>query len=215
MKMRTTRSAVLFTALSVGLFGASLFAGAGSLVFVEGQLGLHHGFGLAAWSVVWGVLGCTGVLIAGRIAFGRWLAVPRGGIGLAAIGIALAALVENLLYAWSVARYGRFEPDFIGESTLLFATLVALAVAGLALRVAPAAALAAARIAMLAAAAATVLIVAFNLPGLADGIGADSWPLAIAIGCAGLYALGVVALALRRLRRGEGGQPPVQSARTR
>jgi len=41
-------------------------------------------------------------------------------------------------------------------------------------------------------------IVLSNVPGLSDGIGDESWPLAIWVGLSGLYALGVAGLAIRR-----------------
>lgn len=42
------------------------------------------------------------------------------------------------------------------------------------------------------------IIVLSNLTGLADGIGVDSWPLAICVGLSGLYAFVTGGLVLRR-----------------
>jgi hypothetical protein len=48
------------------------------------------------------------------------------------------------------------------------------------------------------------VIVGSNLPGLRDGIAAESWPLAIWVGLSGMYALVVTGLVVRRaVSRGE------------
>ena len=53
---------------------------------------------------------------------------------------------------------------------------------------------------VLLASSLTVVIVAANVPGLADGIDPESWPLAVWLAISGLYAASVTILSIRQAR---------------
>ncbi len=160
-------------------------------------------FDLALFLILFGVLGMLGVLIAGHLALGRWLDVRAGDIVLPSAGIALAVAEELALHEWAEASVGYYDSDFIGWTAGLSFTLVALAVARFGVAVAPEAVAAAPRIFAQLAAVLVIFIVLTNVPELGNGIGPHSWPIAILIGAAGLYAVAAVGIGLaRRWRNG-------------
>jgi hypothetical protein len=120
------------------------------------------------------------------------------GVGIAAIGIALSAIVHFVLQEWQIARFGLPEPELVGWTAGLFAVLVGLSVAAFGAFIAPKQVVHWPLAAALVGAAGVGLIVLANLPGLSDGIADDSWPLAVWVGISALYALGTADLAVRR-----------------
>jgi hypothetical protein len=185
---------VAWTAVSLGFFVASAFA-----IFVVNMLvrlfiNVPHLVAMAEWSLVWGGLSTLGVVVAGRLAFGRVPRVSATAIILASIGIVLSAIVHVVLQQWAVARFGFYDPEFVWWTAGLFAVLIGLATSAFGVFVAPPGAANWPLAFALAGAAAVAFIVLGNLPGLRDGIESGSWPLAIWLGISGLYAA-VIALA--------------------
>ena len=198
----TPARAVGWALLSAVLLVAPLFVVLPVVGYLEGSLGVSHALGLAAWSVVWGTLSIIGVFLAGRAAFGRWLSVTPAAVLFAALGIATSAHVNVAMYEWSVGRFGYYDLDFVRWTAGLFAVLIALAVATFGVHVAPRTALIWPAVAAAVAGVLSIVVIASNLPGLGDGIGADSWPLAFAIAGAAAYtALSLGAVARRAFGR--------------
>jgi hypothetical protein len=184
--------------LSFSVFVAALFATLPILAIVNwfGELG--HLTEMAAWSLVWGGLSVIGVLVAARLAFGAWLPLHPVGVSFAAIGIALSAIVHVVLQQWEIARFGVPEAEYVGWTAGLFAVLIGLAAAVFGTFVAPKPVILWPLSAVLLGATGVAFIVLTNMPGLADGIADDSWPLAFWVGVSGLYALVAATLAIRR-----------------
>jgi hypothetical protein len=153
---------------------------------------------MAAWSVVCGGLSLLGVLVAGRLAFDAWLPLHPMGLTIAAVGVALSAIVHVVLQQWAIGRFGVPEAEYVGWTAGLFAVLIGLAVAAVGAFLAPRQAIGWPLSAVLLGAAGVAFVLLTNVPGLNDGIGDDSWPLAIWVGLSGLYAVGVAAFVIRR-----------------
>jgi len=190
----------VWAGLSIGLFGAASLGVFPVVAMVRLQVDTSHAAQMALWSVVWAALGCVGVLAAGRVAFGGWLRVPLSAAAIAGIGTVLSVGVNLELQEWAVGRYGYADPDFIGLTAGLFAVLVGLAVAAFGVFVAPRGFAAWPLTFQLFGTALTALVLLSNVPGLADGIGPDSWPLAIWLGISGLYAAGAALASIIRAR---------------
>jgi hypothetical protein len=139
-----------------------------------------------------------GVLVAARLVLGTWLQPPRVAVGIAVVGIALSAVVNVVLQQWEMTRFGITEPELVGPTAGLFAVLIGLAVAGFSAFVAPRRLIGWPLGAVVLAFAGVAIVVLSNLPGLANGIPAESWPLAIWVGLSGVYAVVVTALVVRR-----------------
>jgi hypothetical protein len=189
----TVLSLVLFVAAAFGVFPVSMVL----RLFVE----TTHALDMTLWSVVWASLAALGVLVAARIVFGTWPRVGPGAGAVVAIGTALSVGTHLTLQSWAEARFGYYDPDFIGWTAGLFAILVGLATAALGVMVAPRGAAAWPLAFVLLGSAGVAFVLAGNLPGLADGLAPDSWPLAAWLGASGLYAAGVTAASLVRTRR--------------
>jgi hypothetical protein len=193
----TLARGLAWTLLSFGALAAALVA----VLPVAGMLELSHAEELAVYSLVWGGLSCVGITLAARLAFGGWPAVTAWAVLVGAMGLALSASEHVLLYHWMNATIGIYDPEYAWWTGGLFAILVGLAAATFGLLIAPRGAVAWPASAVVIGALLTALIVLSNLPGALDGsIRAESWPLAIAIGASGLYAVGCMALAVMRLR---------------
>jgi hypothetical protein len=187
-----------WAALSFSGFVASFFAVLPFIVAIQLVWDAPHLAQMGAWSLIWGVLSVLGVLVAARLAFGAWLRPRPIGVALAAVGIGLSAVLNVALQQWEIARFGITEPELVGLTAGLFAVLVGLSVAAFGAFLVPRR-LMGWPLAMVALGFAGVaIIVLSNLPGLADGIATGSWPLAICVGLAGLYALATGGLVLRR-----------------
>jgi hypothetical protein len=121
----------------------------------------------------------------------RHLIAPAAGVGVA-IGVELA------LHEWARLSTGYYDWDFIGWTAGLSFSVVLVAVTWFGVTVAPRGATAPARIGLGLSAALVLLIVLSNVPDLGDGIGPHSWPLAVLVGLAAIYAIGAAITALRK-----------------
>jgi hypothetical protein len=187
-----------WAALSFVFFLAALLAVLPLIAAVRLVWDAPHLAQMAAWSPTWGILAVVGVLVAARLALGAWLQPPPGAIAVAAVGIALSAIVNVVLLQWETARFGYIEPDMVGPTAGLFAVLIGLAVAGFGALVAPRRLIGWPLAAVLLGFIGVATIVGSNVPGLANGIAPESWPLAIWVGLSGIYALVVAGTAVRR-----------------
>ena len=195
----TPSRGLTWAALSFVFFLAALFAVLPVIAAVELVWDAPHLAQMAVWSPVWGILAVLGVLVAARLALGAWLRPPTVAVGIAAVGIALSAVVNVVLQQWEVTRFGITEPELVGPTAGLFAVLIGLAVAGFGALLAPRRLLGWPLAAVGLGFVGVAIIVASNVPGLADGIGAESWPLAIWVGLSGVYALVVAGLVIGRV----------------
>lgn len=166
------------------------------------QLGVPHGMGLGIWALAWVLATGMLALLAARIVFGSWPTVGAAAWLILLLGAVVSAANLWVLVDWAIARYGASDPDYIGPTMGLFAVVAAMAVVGFGVQVAPRSAVWAPFIAAIGGVVLAISIIATNIPGLADGIGRDSWPLAGATLAAALYIGGVGVVSLVRLRRG-------------
>jgi hypothetical protein len=195
-----TWAALSFTGFVASLFAVLPFVFAMKLVWDAPHLAQ-----MGAWSVIWGVLSLLGVLVAARLVFGAWLRPRPLGVGIAAVGIALSAILNVVLLQWETTRFGYIEPEMVGLTAGLFAVLIGLSVAAFGAFVVPKR-LIGWPLAMVALGFVGVaIIVLSNIPGLKNGIPTESWPLAICIGLSGVYALIAGGLVVRRAFDGSGG----------
>jgi hypothetical protein len=194
----TPSRGLTWAALSFVFFLAALFAVLPVIAAVQLVWDAPHLAQMAVWSPVWGILSVLGVLVAARLVLGTWLQPPRVAVGIAAVGIALSAVVNVVLQQWEMTRFGITEPELVGPTAGLFAVLIGLAVAGFSSFVAPRRLIGWPLGAVVLAFAGVAIVVLSNLPGLANGIANESWPLAIWVGLSGVYAVVVTALVVRR-----------------
>jgi hypothetical protein len=200
------RGPVVWVALSLTAY----LAGSLGIFVVNAVVGafgnISQTFEMAEWSVVWGALALAGVLFAGRLAFGRWLRVGVLAVAVALPGVFLSATLNAVLEQWATARFGVMDADYIGSTAGLFAVLIGVAVAGFGVYVAPRHAVGWPLGFVVVGFAMTAVILAANLPGLADGIDPESWPLAIWLGISGIYAA-IVTIACALRARGPAATP--------
>lgn len=187
----------------------STLVGLGLLAFAEPQA---DGVGLALWSLVWGVLSALVVVVAARPLLGTGLRAGAGALAVLGGGLIVASMTQYTLYEWVVAKFGYYDPEYIGWTVALPGAVVAVAVAGFAAWASPRPADAPPPLIALALGAAGVgFIVLSNVGGLADGIRPSSVPLAIMVGAAGIFTFGLAAITFdRRLRvasAGAGNRP--------
>ena len=187
-----------WAALSAAFFVAALFAVLPVIAAVKLVWDAPHLAQMAVWAPIWGVLAMLGVLLAAQLALGTWLTPPPAAIVVATVGIALSAVINVVLQQWEMARFGITEAELVGPTAGLFAVLTGLAVAGFAALVAPRRLIGWPLAAVLLGFVGVAIIVGSNVPGVTDGVAAESWPLAICVGLSGLYALFVTVLAARR-----------------
>jgi hypothetical protein len=187
-----------WAALSFVFFVAALLAILPLVAAIKLVSDAPHLAQMAAWSPTWGILAVLGVLVAARLTLGTWLRPSALAIGIAAVGIGLSAVLNVVLQQWELARFGITEPELVGLTAGLFAVLIGLAVAGFAAFIAPRRLIGWPLAAVALGFIGVAVIVASNVPGLSDGIGADSWPLAIWVGLSGVYAVVVAGLVARR-----------------
>jgi hypothetical protein len=187
-----------WAALSFVFFLAALFAVLPVIAAVVLVWDAPHLAQMAVWSPVWGILAVLGVLVAARLALGTWLRPPTVAVGVAAVGIALSAVVNVVLQQWEMTRFGITEPELVGPTAGLFAVLIGLAVAGFSAFVAPRRLIGWPLGAVVLSFAGVAIVVLSNVPGLANGIPTESWPLAIWVGLSGVYGVVVTALVVRR-----------------
>ena len=194
----TPQRGLAWASLSLVFFVAALFAALPLLAAVKLVWDTPHLAEMAIWSPIWGILSILGVLVAAQLALGAWLRPPPIAIGIAALGLGLSAIVNVVLQQWEMTRFGITEPELVGPTAALFAVLTGLAVAAFGAFLAPRRLIAWPLAAMVLGFLGVAFIVASNLPGLRDGIAAESWPLAIWVGVSGLYALVATGLVIRR-----------------
>ena len=197
MTVTASRGAA-WTSLSLVFFVAALFASLPLLAAVNLVWDAPHLAQMAVWSPSWGILSIVGVLAAARFAFGAWLRPSPMAIGVAVVGLGLSAIVNVVLQQWEMTRFGITEPELVGPTAALFAVLTGLAVAAFGALLAPRRLIAWPLLAVGLGFLGVAVIVASNLPGLSDGIAAESWPLAIWVGISGLYAVAAMGLVIRR-----------------
>jgi hypothetical protein len=186
--------------LSLALFVAAAFGIFPVLAVVRLAVETTHHSEMALWSVVWGGLSVVGVLVAGKLAFGRWLRVRPSAMVVAAIGIGLSVGTHVTLQQWSVERFGLYDPDLIGWTAALFAVLVGLATAAFGMFVAPRGALGWPLACVLLGSTMVAFILLTNVAGVDDGIAPESVPLTVWLGASGLYSAIVTAASVIRTR---------------
>lgn len=152
--------------------------------------------------LVWGAVATAGVLAAAQLLFGRWPTISWWATIAAGAGLVVAGLEAGALRDWSIGRFGVFDADLVGPSAGLFALVVASAVAAFAVFVAPRRASLPPLLVAVGAALAAGVVVTTNVPGLDDGLAADSVPLALLVAASGGYtvlmAFAAVVVAIRR-----------------
>lgn len=169
---------------------------------LEQALGLPHPVALGIWALTWMIGSGLLALAAARLVFGQWLVVHGTAWVILLLGAVLSAALVTVLADWAIGRYGFNESDLVGPMSLLFGIVGSIAVAGFGVQVAPRGAAWSPLLALAAGAVIGTAILLSNIPGLADGLGRDSGPLAAVTVAAALYIGAVAILSLARLRRG-------------
>jgi hypothetical protein len=146
--------------------------------------------------LIWGAAAVVGALLLARLVFGGWLRVSWPASALAAAGLLLAGLLEASLHAWAMQRFATFSWQLMGPTAGLFAVVVGSAVAGFGVMVAPRGASLPPLLAAVASAVVSGLVVAFNMPGLQDGLPSESVLAALFVATGGAYTLLVAAVAV-------------------
>ena len=167
----------------------------------ESVLGLPHAAMLGLLALAWTIAGGGVTLLGARLVFGVWSEARIGAWSILGIGAIVAAGHVWVTADWIIARFGYSDPTFAGVTFLLFAVVSGVAVAGFGVQVAPRGTAWAPMLGVALGVLLIASIVASNLPGLADGLAADSLALAIVTGVAVAYAAGVAVLSVRRLRQ--------------
>lgn len=204
--MRSNREAsgygarpLAWAALSLGVWLASLFA---LLPLVANiQIGDLR-WDIAAWLMTTGAVGMAAAYGIGSRLLRLPLLITPMAVIVPAIGVVLAIGVELALEDWARVHVGAdyYDPDFIGWTAGLPQSLVLTAIAAFGTLVAPRGAMHAPMACLGLAMLLVSFIVVTNLPGLGDGIEPGSWPLAILIGLAAVYAVACFALAAQKIR---------------
>lgn len=165
-------------------------------------LGLPHAVHLGLWALAWVPASGLLALAAARVALGTWPEVRTFAWLVLLLGAVVSAAHVWLLADWAIGRYGYFDPDYHGPTFALYGVVAAAAVAGFEVLIAPRWAVWLPFLATVGGAAVAMSIISSNIPGLADGLAADSGPLAAVTVAAVLYIGAVGVLSLARLRRG-------------
>ncbi len=194
-------ASVAWAILSFGGFVAALAA----LVWPIGQLQqvgvLSHPSSLAVWAFCWVVASGLLALGAARLVFGQWLDVRWTAWALLLVGAVVSGATETILADWAIAKFGMNESDLIGPMSLLFGVIAGVAVGGFGVQVAPRWTAWSPLIAVVGGVVIGAAIILSNVPGLGDGLGSHSGPLAVVTVAAALYIGAVGVLSLARLRR--------------
>lgn len=162
---------------------------------LEQATGLAHPLTLGVWAFAWVLGSGQAALVAARVVFGARPPVRHTAWLLLLTGAVLSAAQVVVLADWTIARFGYNDAEFVGATSVLFGAIGAVAVAGFGVMVAPRDASGSPRIAVGIGVTMAVLIIGSNIPGLLDGLSADSGALAIVTGAAGLYVAFVAYLA--------------------
>lgn len=198
-----TASPWLWTIGSLGWFAASAYLTLPLVTALPAQFLLQP--------LVWGAAVLLGSLVLARGAFGRWLPVSKSGLAVALVGLPLAGLLEASLHGWALGRLGVFSWQLLGPTAGLFALIVGSAAAGFGVLIAPRRASLPPLVFAVGGALLSGLVVAMNMPGLGDGLGAGSVLPALLVGAAGAYALVVAFIAVLVAARRELSDEPGES----
>jgi hypothetical protein len=159
----------------------------------------HEAF-LGTWIFLWVTVSGTFAVAAARLTLAEWPVLTLSAVALLAAGGLVGGVLLAMTADWTIGRYGYNEAEMVGPAYVLFAPVAALAVSGFGVLIAP-------RFALWAPTSCVVLglvlfaaIVVDSLPGLADGLGADSRGLATASAVSGAYVLIVGVASFRRFR---------------
>lgn len=194
-------------ALAWGLLSfAGFVAAVSALVWPVGQLeqtvGLSHPLNLGVWAFAWVLASGLLALVAARLVFGEWLEVRPAAWLILLSGAVVSAATVTILADWTIAKFGINESELVGPMSLLFGIIAGVAVGGFGIQVAPRWAAWPPVLAVAGGAVIGLFIILSNGPGLADGLGRQSGPLAVVTVAAALYIAVVGVLSLARLRRG-------------
>lgn len=195
-------AALAWAILSFGGFVAAILALVWPVAQVEQVVGLSHPVNLGIWAFAWVLAGGLLALLAARLAFGRWLDVRPAAWLILLSGAVVSAATVGILADWTIARFGLNESELVGPMSLLFGVIAGVAVAGFGVQVAPRWAAWSPLVAVGGGAVIGIAIILSNTPGLADGLGRDSGPLAVVTVAAALYIGAVGILSIARLLRG-------------
>ena len=195
-------AAAAWAILSFGGFVAAIYALLWPVAQLEQVTGLPHPVPLGIWAFGWALGSGLLALVAGRLVFGEWLEVRPAAWPILLCGAAVSATTVSILADWTIAKFGMNESDLVGPMSLLFGVIAGVAVAGFGVQVAPRRAVWSPLLVVAGGAVAGGLIILSNVPGLADGLGRHSGPLAVVTVAAALYIGAVAVLSLVRLRRG-------------
>ena len=161
-----------------------------------GELGLSVRNGLHA--IAWG-----GLVAAVAVPLGRRLVAgirfSAAGWAMLAVGLLLATVVITLGEEFVRARYGVFDGEYQGLSYFAGPALVAVALATWAALAVPRDGVLVPGAAMLTAAVGLAMALLPSIPGAADGIEADSVPLAVGFILSLVYAGAASIAVVRRL----------------
>lgn len=163
-----------------------------------GTLGLSVQNGLHM--IAWGLLTAAVALPLGRRLV-EGIRFQALGWAMLAVGLVIAAVAMTLGNEFVRARYGWYDSEYQGLSLFAGPAIVAIALATWAALAVPRSGVLMPGAAMLTAAAGLAMSLLPSIPGAADGIVADSMPLAAAfLGAVGYAAVAAI-LVLFRLRR--------------
>ena len=187
--------------LSFGGFVAAVGALVWPVSQLEQAVGLPHPVTLGLWAFAWVLAAGLLALVAARLVFGRWLDVHPAAWVMLLAGALVSATTVTILADWTIAKFGMNESELVGPMSLLFGVIAGVAVAGFGVQVAPRWAAWLPLIAVAGGAMIGVAIILSNIPGLADGLGRHSGPLAVVTVAAAVYIGGVAVTSFARLRR--------------
>jgi hypothetical protein len=181
---------------------AMLFVSAWLAEVILESLGTQVQPGTLAWSIrnafhpiVWGAFVAGASLpIGSRLVPG--LRFGMGGWAVLATGLALATVTELLVAEFVRARYGLFDPEYAGVSFFASPALVAIALAGWAARAVPRRVMPLVTATILAVVGLGIALLP-SVGGAADGIDAESIPIAGVFTANALYGVVIAALVIR------------------
>jgi len=187
--------------LSFGGFVAAVSALVWPVSQLEQAVGLSHPLNLGLWALAWVLSSGLLALVAARLVFGAWLTVRPTALLMLLAGAVVSAATVTVLADWTIAKFGMNESDLVGPMSVLFGVIAGVAVAGFGVQVAPRWAAWSPLVALVGGAAIGVAIILSNVPGLSDGLGRHSAPLAVVTVAAAVYIGAVGVISVTRLRR--------------
>jgi hypothetical protein len=183
-------------------FVAAIYALVWPAAQLEEIVGLPHAVHLGLLALGWVLASGLLALVAGRFVFGKWPEVRPAAWPVLIGGAVVSAATDGIITDWTIAKFGMNEAELVGPMSLLFGVVAGVAVAGFGVQVAPRRAVWSPLFVVAGGAVLGALIILSNVPGLADGLGTHSGPLAIVTVGAALYIGAVGVLSLARLRSG-------------